>query len=76
MTIKYLPVICGVYANEDFHWKRLYNKFLVCLHVNIKSKYNFVETPRKFIIASFRPFDISIIISSDEVRAYGSKALR
>ena len=29
-------------------------KFLVCLHmVNIKLKYNFVETPRKFIIESF-----------------------
>ena len=27
-------------------------KFLVCLH-GYESKYNFVETPRKFIIAKF-----------------------
>ena len=60
--------------------------------VNIKLKYNFVQTPRKFIIAklSIRKLGSSsvliiIIISTDEdpnilalmkIRAYGSKALR
>ena len=27
------------------------NKFLVCLHGDYESKYNFVKTPRKFTIA-------------------------
>ena len=34
-------------------------KFLVCLHGDYQSKYNFVATPRKFIISK-------LIVSTDE----------
>ena len=50
----------------------------VCM-VNNKLKYNFVETPRKFIIAelSIRKLGSSaLLLALMEIRAYGSKALR
>ena len=54
-------------------------KFLVCLH-GYESKYNFVETPRKFIIAklTIRRLGSSLIIvlillALMKIRAYESK---
>ena len=53
--------------------------FLYDFMVNIKLKYNFVETPRKFIIAelSIRKLgSSSALLALMRFRAYGSKALR
>ena len=52
--------------------------------VIFKLKYNFVETPRKFIIAEISIRNklgsssvlISLLLALMKIRAYGSKALR
>ena len=52
---------------------------LVCLHGDLKSKYNFVETARKFTIAKLSIGKVgssSVALAVMKIRAYGSKALR
>ena len=63
------------------------NRTIVCTEANYgnglkaagKFKYNFVETPRKFITAklSIRKLgSSSLLLALTKIRAYGSKALR
>ena len=48
------------------------------LYAKVKLKYNFVETPSKFITAklSIRKLGFSALLALIKIRAYESKALR
>ena len=61
----------------DALWKTQYQS-LTCLDGEYQIRCNFVETPRKFIIAklSIRNLGSLSMVIIMKIRAYGSKALR
>ena len=79
----YLPHIikqatCGKISTIAVYINIFYRSSLYVCMVNIKLKYNFVETPRKFTIAklSIRKLGSALLLALMKIRAYESKALR
>ena len=82
--------VCSMWTPLHSKWSkgngggRIVFQFLVCLHGDYESKYNFLETPRKFTIAKLsirKPGSSSVLIIMNYIMhyhyiTYGSETLR